>query len=190
MRAGMIPVNAEAMFGTQCQYGMPSEPMPVFLGLWDCQGLNTEALSLEDPFEPIYFSADCQEMYLTVRTLNGDLDSTWKIPPDGKFDIYMDASEYKKSGSVFKVSTDGMGGACATYAQLNVWGEMRCKERTDDSIDQVELDVKVRWNLGVNLDKDNKPEMPEKWLEQAGIRECHMPDGCYMFSEARLHQCR
>ena len=165
---GRIPVKGNASFGSQCPYGSVSSAKPVKLGLWDCP-LGLDAVELSTPPQPLFLSADCKDMTMSVRTGDRTLDSFWEVLPDGSYSVTVDV------GAVQLRSDKKSGGSpCTTFTQAEIWGKLNCKDR-----DKVEIEVHTLWWLG-------------KGKKTTGFtgRECSLPASCYLAADTTVRQCQ
>jgi hypothetical protein len=134
-------VKGAGLFGSQCPYGSVRDAYPVKLKLQECP-LGLAQLELAEPLHPIVISADCHEMTLTIRDMNGKLEGTWLVMPDGTFDITVD-------GGAVRMKSDGFGhDDCSIVSAARLKGRMYCKPRGDRDIDKVNIVFDTYWNLG------------------------------------------
>jgi len=134
--AGAVEVNGVAGFGSQCPYGTFSRPNSAKLNLWDCN-IGRSSVELVEPLRALIFQADCKKKLITVRTLDGKLDTTWEVMPNGSFFFSID-------GGTAKFRDDGAGNAnCASSMSTDVFGKIDCANR-----DKVVINFESVWWLG------------------------------------------
>jgi len=128
-------VNGNAIFGSQCPYGSLSKPQAAALNLWDCP-LGLKTVDLAQPLRPIVLQADCKKKILVARTLDGTLDTSWEVLPNGEFSFSID-------GGYATLKDDGKGNAgCSVPLVADLSGKLDCSDR-----DKVKISVETVWWL-------------------------------------------
>ncbi|HAR43722.1 MAG TPA: hypothetical protein DCS07_13995 [Bdellovibrionales bacterium] len=132
---GLTDVNGNAVFGSQCPYGSLSKPFASKLYLWDCP-LGLDTVDLVQPLRPIVLQADCKKKIIVARTLDGALDTSWEVLPNGTFSFSID-------GGYATLRNDGRGNAnCSVPLTAELSGSLDCADR-----DKVKISVESVWWL-------------------------------------------
>lgn len=209
----MLPVNGQAFFGSQCPYGSVPPPFAADLEAWSCP-IGVKPLQLAEPMQPLVLQADCTKKYISVRTQNRRVDSSWEVMPDGSFFITLE-------GVAVKLGRDGAGNSnCTVMASVDVSGKLNCGDR-----DKVKIDFETVWWLGQrpptpqasaspgvtplpsplasSIPSPTPQPMPSPrpgrsphpldlttFANSASGTTCKMPVGCYLYSSATINQCQ
>lgn len=164
---GMTQVEGAGAFGSQCPYGSISDPRPVRLGLWDCP-IGQDPLKLTRSPSPLVFQADCKEKTIAIRTADRQIDTLWKVMPDGSFLTTIDMTPVQ-------LADDGSGQRrCNAYPQAEIWGKLDCTDQ-----DRVVIKVDTIWWLA----RGKKPEGTTG-------PDCRLPRSCYLHATGSVRQCQ
>lgn len=156
--------------GTQCPYGTITPAVPRGFTVRNC-ALATPQLILQKPPGPLYFSGDCTEKVLAVRTQDGSVDTLWQIPPDGEFSLLLD-------GFYGEFASDSLGNSnCLSKMNLEIYGTMECQSRDAFTI-SVE---KMRFWMSPPTEAE---------LKISNATACALPDSCYLEASTKLQQCQ
>lgn len=116
---GSPRLKGDLVLGTQCPYGMVAPGQPGRLSLKGCAGVLDEVELL--PSSALYFSGDCAQKTLAVRTADLRLDSLWQVLPDDSFNLWI--------SSVPLLLGRAGGSACSVGADLHISGRLNCRDQ-------------------------------------------------------------
>ena len=151
---------------------MISEEVPGRLALSGCP-VSGPALRVEELSGPIFFSGDCREKLLAIRTSDLRLDSLWQVTPDDRFDV-------STSPVWMRLSHDQDGHkSCWTPARLSVVGALECQDQDQMTIRFDELSLQL------------SPSQVDPVLDLLGPpgERCHLSASCQLTGAFSLRQC-
>jgi hypothetical protein len=171
--SSMIPVAGSIRLGTQCDDGTFSPPHDERVELWDCP-IQLQMLEFAQPPRGLSFKADCKDMTLTIRSDDRALDEKYNVMPDGTFSLELD------QGGPVTLRNDGAGNRdCTSYMKLDLSGRIVCPAN-DTQRDKAVVDLETVWWFGQGA-------RPSR--SSGSVNECRIPNGCFLYSAAKLRQC-